>query len=166
MEKLFADFLMEKEYVCGLSKVTLKGYKVTWRTFKRIVKEPTISRETFFAFVRGMIDEGLQSKSINTHASVLNSFLTWLRENGHNPDSIRIKKVKVDKKIQPCYTNDELIRIVRWKPSTWPQIRLKAMILTGCRIDELLTLERKNVDFDNMFITVRGKGNKHRRSGV
>lgn len=113
-----------------------------------------------------MIDEGLQSKSINTHISALNSFLTWLRENGENPDNIRIKKIKQDKKIQPCYTNDELLRIVRWKPSTWPQTRLKAMILTlidtGCRIDELITLERKNVDFENMFITVRGKGNKHR----
>ncbi len=33
--------MMEKEYVCGLAKVTLKGYWVTWRTFKRFVKELT-----------------------------------------------------------------------------------------------------------------------------
>ena len=44
MEKLFNDFLMEKEYVCGLSKVTLKGYRVAWRTFKRIVKEPNVNK--------------------------------------------------------------------------------------------------------------------------
>ena len=38
MDKLFTEFLMEKVYVAGLSKVTLKGYRVTWRTFKRIIK--------------------------------------------------------------------------------------------------------------------------------
>ena len=41
MDELFAEFMMEKEYVCGLSKTTLKGYWVTWRTFKRFIKEPT-----------------------------------------------------------------------------------------------------------------------------
>jgi len=66
MEKLFNDFLLEKEYVNGLSKVTLKGYRVTLRTFKRIVKEPSINREVFFEFVKGMMDEGLQKKTINT----------------------------------------------------------------------------------------------------
>lgn len=166
MEKLFNDFLLEKEYVCGLSKITLKGYRVTWRTFKRIVETPRLDRETFFQFVKGMIDEGLQSKTINTHISGINSFLTWAKENGQNPENIRIKKVKVDKKIQPCYTNDELLKMLRWKPESWAQKRLQVMVLTlvdtGCRIDELITLERRNVDFDNMFITVRGKGNKQR----
>ena len=61
MEKLFDDFLLEKEYVCGLSKVTLKGYRVTWKTFKRIVKEPSVNRGVFFESVKGMMDEGLQN---------------------------------------------------------------------------------------------------------
>ena len=107
MEELFEQFLMEKEYVSGLSKVTLTGYRVSFRTFKRMV-EPKLDRETFLHFVKECIDYGLQRKSINTHITVLNSFLTWARENGHNPENIRIKKVKEDKKIQPCYTNDEL----------------------------------------------------------
>jgi site-specific recombinase XerD len=166
MDKLFTEFLMEKEYVAGLSKVTLQGYRVTWRTFKRIIREPAISREAFFQFVKVMLEEGLQSKTINNHITVINSFLTWAKENGHNPDNLRIKKIKTDKKVQPCYTNDELLKIVRWKPLTWPQKRLQVMLLTlmdtGCRIDEMLTLERRNVDFENMFITVRGKGNKQR----
>jgi len=141
MDNLFKDFLLEKEYIAGLSKNTLKGYSVSWRTFKRIIPEPTITRETFFEFTKGMITEGLQSKTINQHLTVLNSFLTWAKENGHNPDNIRIKKVKMDKKIQPCYTNEELIRMVRWKPTTWPQKRLQVLLLTlmdtGCRINEI-----------------------------
>ena len=166
LDKLFEDFLMEKEYVCGLSKLTLKGYRVMWRTFKRIIKDPTVSRETFLCFTRELITQGMQSKTVNTYISGLNSSLTWLRENGENSDNIRIKKIKEDKKIQPSYTNEELIKMLRWKPQTWPQERLKMMILTlvdtGCRIDELITLERRNVDFQNMFIKVTGKGSKER----
>ena len=118
LDKLFEDFLMEKEYVCGLSKLTLKGYRVMWRTFKRIIKEPMVSRETFLNFTRELITQGMQSKTVNTYISGLNSFLTWLRENGENPDNIRIKKIKEDKKIQPLYTNEELIKLLRWKPQT------------------------------------------------
>ena len=66
MDKLFAEFMIEKEYVCGLSKTTLKGYWVTWRTFKRFIKEPTVSRETFLTFVKEAKDYGLQTKTINT----------------------------------------------------------------------------------------------------
>jgi len=53
MEKLFDDFLLEKEYVNGLSKVTLKGYRVTWKTFKRIVKEPSVNRGCSLNSLRG-----------------------------------------------------------------------------------------------------------------
>lgn len=89
MGKLFDEFLIEKEYVCGLSKLTLQSYRVMWRTFKRLVENPPVSRSTFLAFVKAAIDEGLQPKSINTHISTLNSFLTWLRENGQKPDKER-----------------------------------------------------------------------------
>jgi integrase/recombinase XerD len=33
---------------------------------------------------------------------------------------------------------------------------------TGCRIDELLTVKRANVDMENLLITVKGKGSKER----
>ncbi len=77
MDKLFDEFLMEKEYVADLSKVTLKGYKVTWRTFKRIIKEPTISRETFFQFTKQMMDEGLQTRACIAQRY----FIDWSRIN-------------------------------------------------------------------------------------
>jgi len=33
---------------------------------------------------------------------------------------------------------------------------------TGCRVDELLTLQRTNIDMDNLLIKVYGKGSKER----
>jgi integrase len=37
------------------------------------------------------------------------------------------------------------------------------MLDTGCRIDEVLNLKNEDVDFDNLLVTVLGKGNKMRR---
>ena len=37
-----------------------------------------------------------------------------------------------------------------------------AAIDTGCRIEELLTLKRVNVDFDSLVMKVSGKGKKER----
>jgi len=68
MDKLFAEFMIEKEYVCGLAKVTLKGYRVSWRTFKRLVKGPEINKATFLSSVKEAKDYGLKTKTINTHA--------------------------------------------------------------------------------------------------
>jgi integrase/recombinase XerD len=39
---------------------------------------------------------------------------------------------------------------------------MRFLIDTGARINEALTLEMKNVDFENLIVTVRGKGNKFR----
>jgi len=36
------------------------------------------------------------------------------------------------------------------------------MIDTGLRINECLTLERSKIDFDNLLLSVIGKGNKER----
>ncbi len=37
---------------------------------------------------------------------------------------------------------------------------VQTLLDTGCRIDELLTLTIANVDFDNLLMTVRGKGSR------
>jgi len=40
---------------------------------------------------------------------------------------------------------------------------LYLLIDTGARVSEALSLTRKNVDFDNLLVTLQGKGRKERR---
>jgi len=59
MDKLFREFLMEKEYVCGLAQTTLKTYRATWQAFETRLgeKEPSLSKthtsDLFFPSRRG-----------------------------------------------------------------------------------------------------------------
>lgn len=61
-----------------------------------------------------------------------------------------------------------MIRLVNWrpKPKKFYQRRLHLLTLllldTGCRITEALTLRVRDLDLENMLLTLQGKGGKQR----
>jgi integrase/recombinase XerD len=54
-----------------------------------------------------------------------------------------------------------------YRPKTFAHWRIHALVVTildtGCRIDELLNATVRDFDFDNLLLTVLGKGRKERR---
>lgn len=57
--------------------------------------------------------------------------------------------------------------LVAFRPKCFAQLRVHAvaclLLDAGLRIDEALSLEPSGLDFDNLLVTVRGKGQKERR---
>jgi len=53
------------------------------------------------------------------------------------------------------FSDKELRRIVSFKPVKFTDLRIYTLVLpaldTGCRINELLTLKRQNIDMDNLL---------------
>ena len=80
---------------------------------------------------------------------------------------LRVSKLKEEHRVLPTFTSDDIARFVKWKPSTMMQKRLQTLVLTlidtGIRIGEALSLRWDDVDFDNLLLTVQGKGGKDRR---
>jgi len=70
--------------------------------------------------------------------------------------------------VLPTLTTEQVKRLVNWrpKPKNFYQRRLHLLALllldTGCRITEALTLRVRDVDMDNMLLTLDGKGRKQR----
>jgi integrase len=64
------------------------------------------------------------------------------------------------------FTDAHVRALLTYKPKTRTDKRLLALLTvladTGVRIDEALTLNRASVDFENLLLTVTGKGNKTR----
>jgi len=56
--------------------------------------------------------------------------------------------------------------LVSWKPKGFCERRLDVLVLvlldTGCRISEALAIHVKDIDFDNLLVTLDGKGRKQR----
>ena len=66
----------------------------------------------------------------------------------------------------PTFTDAQVKRLVSWRPKGKYQRRLHLLALflldTGCRISEALTLRVREIDFDNLLVTLDGKGRKQR----
>jgi len=92
-------------------------------------------------------------------------FVKWLSENGHC-ENFSLKLLKGESRIMRPLTEAELKAIINYKPVCMTERRLKVILLTlmdtGLRINEALTLTRHKLDFDNLLLTVIGKGDKER----
>jgi site-specific recombinase XerD len=97
----------------------------------------------------------------------LNAFCAWLHHEGHTPERCRLHVLKVEKRILQTLSDSEMQALLSMKPKRFDQWRLHALICllldTGLRIEEGLTLNVGDVDFDNLLLTAFGKGRKERR---
>src|SRR5205823_14841508 len=66
----------------------------------------------------------------------------------------------------PTFSPSDVQRLLKYKPQ--PKHRRTYLLMltlldAGLRINEALSLQKDNVDFDNLLFLVRGKGSKERR---
>jgi integrase/recombinase XerD len=70
------------------------------------------------------------------------------------------------KVILPTFSDVQVKRIVTMKPTSEYERRRHLLVLflldTGCRISEALGVRVRDVDFDNLLVTLDGKGRKQR----
>ena len=165
LEKLFADFLREKEYSDNLSPRTIKYQGWVFNRWRDLVGQFP-DKSNVKEFVIKLNESGISPFTVNSYIRGFNSFLTWLHENEHTAEHLKIKKIKTGKRGVKIYSDLELKKILAFRPKTFADKRLYAiiclMIDCGLRIDECLTLRKESVDFDNMLVTVIGKGDKER----
>lgn len=166
--ELFERFVKEKKFLLGVTVNTERWYRQSWTAFTRTVGTPEVlDRFVLNDFVIKLKESGIKNKSCNVYIGAINSFLTWLWENDHHSERLKIKKLKGEQLVVQTYFQTDLTTFLNWKPKTWVEKRLYALICTlidtGARIDiELLPLKRQNIDFENLLIKLKGKGNKER----
>src|SRR5262249_9171274 len=83
------------------------------------------------------------------------------------PEFVRLAPQKVEKRLLAIHSDAALRLILAYRPKTFIQWRVHVVACTildtGCRIDELLTARIGDFDFDNLLLTVVGKGRKQRK---
>jgi|SRR6185369_6220863 len=162
MDTLFAEFLREKLYIKNLSPKTKISYSQAFKWFSGT----ELSKPGLNAFILKMREGGLSPVTCNIYIRAMNSFLSWQYENGHIREPLKMKQLKEEKRVKEPFSDDEVSRLLSYKPKTFYEWRLYALVCTlidtGCRIEEILTLKMTNLDFDNLLVKVIGKGNKER----
>jgi integrase/recombinase XerD len=169
MDALFELFLREKRYVKNVSEHTLEFYRYAYKALKGNlgpVALADLGKPHLINFVATMRERGLSANTSDAYIRGINPFLTWLFENGHTTQHLKIPRIKIEQRVMRSLTETQLRAIVSYKPQDDVERRVHSLVLllldTGLRIEEALTIERSKVDFDNLLISVIGKGNKER----
>jgi integrase len=146
--------------------ITFHGFLVHARLKWLPSESPT--QEQLKDTVMRMREKGLKETGCNAAIRAINAYLHWNsgsgRKCGVGCTHLRIQQLKEPQNILPTLTADQVTRLVNWKPKPrhFYQRRLHLLTLllldTGCRITEALTLRVRDLDMDNMLITLDARG--------
>ncbi|HSS99488.1 MAG TPA: site-specific integrase [Terriglobales bacterium] len=164
----FAAFIQERRYLKNVSPSTVSWYL---HAFKWLPSESPTQEQLKDAVMR-MREKGLKETGCNAVIRAINAYLHWHagseRKCGAGCIHLRIPQLKEPQKILPTLSETQVSLLLTWKPKAkhFHQRRLHLLTLmmldTGCRITEALTLRVREIDMDNMLITLDGKGRKQR----
>lgn len=169
LEKLFEQFCTEKTYLYNVSPATLRFYRGSWSVIQKHlpIKLPEeLSKGILNDLVIALRKSGQSPKSVNTHISFFNSFLSWLFEEKQTAEHLKIKRLRLEQTIFKVFKEEHIRVILRFQPNGYHERRLWTSLCllldTGMRINELLSLRDEDVKFDQQVIIVKGKGGKER----
>ena len=160
------------KYERKLSDETVKNYKYDLNKFNSFLESKNIS--DFKKIDTKLIEEYLStlneysSKTLSRNITSINNFFIFLLKNKEiksNPCEFS-DRPKLEKKLPEVLNIEEVDKLLDITLKSKYDYRNKAMleILYGCglRINELINLTTRDVDFENAVIRCMGKGSKER----
>jgi len=172
MSALIEDFLEYARYELNFSPQTIIKYRDSLKCFVRDVGDKPVEQFDVMDFVRlkkAMMERGLSESRIASVVYATRSFMSYcknfLKLSVVNPKSIRPPKIY---RREVIYLKKEevetFVNVI--DTSKWNGLRFKALVEvllgTGMRIGEVLSLNRKDIDWDKLEAKIVGKGNKER----
>jgi integrase/recombinase XerD len=125
-----------------------------------------ISDDTVAAIIKARRSRGRTTATIRRDLTALSSVLAFAideRWRKGNPalDAMQSRRMKERRDPIVLPEDRDIATAVARAPGNL-KFLIRAALLTGCRQDELVTLERRHVDLARKAISVHGKGNKRR----
>tara|TARA_X000000368_G_scaffold218135_1_gene172169 strand:+ start:9589 stop:10440 length:852 start_codon:yes stop_codon:yes gene_type:complete len=165
---LLEDYKSYITYTKGLSENTVKGYISDISKFLDFIKEKNINNDLVDDYLIDLNKKKSSQKTKQRFMSSLIQYINWYNEKYANnkididrvdiksgvylPDTIQIEEIN---KLIDYYNHDNFL-----------ESRNKTLIdflySTACRVSEVCTVKLSDIDFDDDFIIVTGKGSKQR----
>ncbi|MCA9488217.1 MAG: tyrosine-type recombinase/integrase [Nanoarchaeota archaeon] len=159
------DYLKKLEEICilrGFSRETIKSYTYNVSRFIDFIDKSRLNLNK-----NGVISYLLaQDVSINTsrlqHASI-NFFFREILKKPFTLEEVPIKKKK--KQLPKVISKEKIKKIIDLTENLKHRLIIKLFYSSGLRLQELINLKRKDLDFERGVLNIRkGKGNKDRIS--
>lgn len=154
----------------GYSENTATAYEKDLRAFASWMRENrkgttwrTTTREDIDAYVGTMVAHGRKPSTTNRALSSISSMYNYLKREGYGVDNpCRYESRRKIGQTQPNTIPAEDIRAAYEKSTGVTKVMLGLLAVTGMRIQELLDIEWRDINFKDTAIRVTGKGNKQR----
>ena len=152
--------------VQGRSRKTIAHYRLILGKMLAEVKVPA-RRITVYhlrSYLAKEKERGLKDSTLAHHREVFSSFFGWLFREGlieRNP-VINLGSIKVAKEQKQVFTDIDMEKMRQSCTRVVDKAIITFLASTGCRVAELVGLDRSALDLENLECVVRGKGNKER----
>ena len=131
-----------------------------------------IESDTVNLFLMGLRHSEMSGKSIRRYLSSIRGFFNFLIDNGvmvKNP-ALSIQTPKIDRVLPKTIDFDDLRNMMSIKTGCYSELRAVLMIellySCGLRVSELVGINIKDLDMNEGFVRVMGKGGKVRFSPI
>lgn len=161
---MYLGYYLEAKQFDMIAQGTLDNYERAIRKLaeafpKRKVADLTI--DDLRAYVNSL--PGIKkATSRNTVISQLKTFFAWLKyeEYIHKDPALRLKLAKVPKRLRSGLTITELEKVRMACVTRRERALVEILFATGCRISEIVALNREDFNLNDFTINVIGKGDK------
>ncbi len=173
------DFLISKEVEEGCAASTIKAYNYDLNKFMSLVGDIDMNspmvRQRIRLFLKKLKDMEYTKKAIARKIATLRSYFKFLTLNefiDKNPMStIKSPKIKLEEAL-PKFLNISDVEVIfnklkdralfNTKKSQRYYLIVRLLYSTMARVSELCNIKINDIDFNNGYIRLRGKGNKER----
>lgn len=167
-KNLLNHYLVSKK-IAGLSENSLSLYKLYISDFidqvnKELTKVTNLDIKLYLFNYQNM--HKISNRTLESRRIIICSFFTWLFNNEYliKKPAATIDPIKYEKKHRKSMSEMDLEKIRKYITDVRDTAIIEMLYSTGCRITELVTLNRDDVDFQTKEVKLFGKGAKHRVS--
>jgi integrase/recombinase XerD len=161
----FSEYLL---YQKGLSQNTVDSYKSDLTKLSNYLQNQDLSKTNIDNFFIDMSDFNYSSSTKKRIHSSIKNFLKYINEN-EDYESIDISdiKLKSSKKLPEVLSITDIENMINfYNHETYLDSRNRTVIdvlySTGCRVSELCDINISDIDLDEKYLKLKGKGSKQR----
>lgn len=164
-EDMIALFIDAKK-VEGKSAKTIERYEYILRGFQKAVGVPLKDVTVYHIrqFLMAEKERGIAPGTIDGKRSIYSSFYGWLHSEGlirKNPTA-NLAPIKQPKEIKHPFTAVEIKKLRDNATNPRDAALIEFLLATGCRVSEVCSVNRTDIDFRQQKLIVNGKGAKQR----